>query len=149
MTVRTSKVDTYIDHEGPVADRYKWWGVYLIREKRRLQGIAEAVAGGMPLAATPDRDDMQPALPIQVDLDLPGGIETPDQLLARVDAELGIAEALVDLETNEDGQGEESKAHGDPVRDEENIPDNAEKRQSSGRGALLGKRKPGQDGEDF
>ncbi len=33
----------YADHELLTAERMKWWGVFLIREKRRLQGIAEAV----------------------------------------------------------------------------------------------------------
>ncbi|MGF1505415.1 MAG: hypothetical protein ACFB51_09880 [Anaerolineae bacterium] len=30
-------------HESLVAERYRWWGVYLIREQRRLQAIADAV----------------------------------------------------------------------------------------------------------
>ena len=52
MTTKTAKIDSYIDHEGPVAERYKWWGVYLVREKRRLQGIAQAIASGVPLAGS-------------------------------------------------------------------------------------------------
>ncbi len=162
MTARTSKVDTYIDHEGPVAERYKWWGVYLIREKRRLQGIAEAVASGTPLAggipsvgrtppaATTDLDDNQPAAPMQPGLDLPPDIETPDELLTRVDTELGIADALVDLGPDGDEQDEESKAHGDSVRDEQTISKELQKRKLSGRAALLGRRRRGQpDAEGF
>ncbi len=33
----------YAEHEVLTAERMKWWGVFLIREKRRLQGIADAV----------------------------------------------------------------------------------------------------------
>lgn len=131
MTVRTSKVDTYIDHEGPVAEAYKWWGVYLIREKRRLQGISEAVAGGVPLAGDTSLADTQPAL---------AGIETPDELLTRVDAELGIDDALSELEVVGADAEEESKAQGNSLRDEETIPDSSQKRKLLGRGLLPGRK---------
>ena len=132
MTTRTSKVDTYIDHEGPVAEAYKWWGVYLIREQRRLQAIADAIAE--PVAAVDTSlDDTQPIVP---------GVETPDDLLTRVDAELGIEDALAELEGSE---GEESKTRGSSARDEKTIPDRPEKRKSSGRAALLGRKKAEED----
>ena len=135
MTVRTSKVDTYIDHEGPVAEAYKWWGVYLIREKRRLQGISEAVAGGVPLAGDTSLDDIQSTQ---------AGIETPDELLTRVDAELGIDDALSVLEGVGD---EESKAQGNSLRDEENISNHPQKRKLSG--AVLGRKEHKPTAEDF
>jgi hypothetical protein len=165
MTIRTSKVDTYIDHEGPVAERYQWWGVYLVREKRRLQGIAEAVAGGTPLvggtpmvggiplagntpaAPGPSTNEMGTFLPVSPEISGPEGTETPDELLTRVDAELGIAEALSELGESE--QAQESKAHGDSVRDEKNLPDDLQKRKLSGRAALLNRKKPSQSGEEF
>jgi len=125
MTTKSVKMDTYIDHEGPVAERYKWWGVYLVREKHRLQAIADAiadgnqaVASGTPLAGNNSDYDTRPMQPIQ----LPEGVETPDELLTRLDAELEIAEALAELEEDEPEE-QESKAHGDSVRDEQTIPD--------------------------
>jgi hypothetical protein len=39
----SSKIDAFLAHENTVAERYRWWGVYLIREQRRLQAIADAV----------------------------------------------------------------------------------------------------------
>ena len=126
MTVRTSKVDTYIDHEGPVAEAYRWWGVYLIREKRRLQGISEAVAGGTPLAGDASLDDTQPTLE---------GIETPDELLTRVDAELSMDDALAELEQTETS--------------EETMPGDTQECKSSGKGALLGRKKRSTEEEDF
>ncbi len=138
MTVRTSKVDTYIDHEGPVAEAYKWWGVYLIREKRRLQGISEAVAGGVPLVGDAGLVDKEP---------VSTGIETPDELLTRVDAELGLDDALSELEVVRSGGEEESEAQGISLRDEETIPDHREKRKSSG--VVLGRKKHSPAAEDF
>jgi hypothetical protein len=161
VTVRTSKVDTYIDHEGPVAQRYQWWGVYLIREKRRLQGIAEAVAtgtplvggtplvSGTPLTVSPALDATQPVLPDSPEISVPEGVETPDELLTRVDAQLGIADALSELEEPEGSDKSESKTHGDSVRDEENLPDDLQKRKLSGRAALLNRKKQGQSAEGF
>jgi len=155
MTIRTSKVDTYIDHEGPVAERYQWWGVYLIRERRRLQGIAEAVASGTPLvggtqlASGSALDETQSVPPISPDTPVPEGVETPDELLTRVDAELGITDALSEIEEPEGSDKSESKTHGDSVRDEENIPDDLTKRKLSGRAALLNRKKPSQSVEDF
>ncbi len=155
MTIRTSKVDTYIDHEGPVAERYQWWGVYLIRERRRLQGIAEAVAsgiplvGGTPLAPSSGLDELPSVPPVSLDTSVPEGVETPDELLVRVDAELDITDALSEIEEPEGSQAQESKAHEDSVRDEENIPDDLQKRKLSGKAALLNRKKPSQSAEDF
>ena len=90
-----SKLEAYADHEGIVAERYRWWGVYLVREKRRLGGIAEAVQaeeaarvtrmGAETLDPTLAREDGEP-------------VETPDELLTRVDAELEMEEALAELD---------------------------------------------------
>ncbi len=139
MTVRPSKVDTYIDHEGPVAERYQWWGVFLIREKRRLQRIAEAVAGGTPLVGM--RQDTQAAVPLRAEEITPPGVETPDELLTRVDAELEMTDALSALGDSGSSEGEESKAQGVSLRDEETIPDDLKKRKLSGRASLLGRKK--------
>lgn len=139
MTTKTAKIDSYIDHEGPVAERYKWWGVYLVREKRRLQGIAQAVASGVPLAGSME-GDTRPIL-------LPEGVETPDELLTRVDAEVEMVDALAQLEVSNVGE-EESKAHGVSVRDEGTIPDAVTQRKLSGRAALMGKKRTDTD-EDF
>src|SRR5689334_7705399 len=116
MTVRTSKVDTYIDHEAVVAERYQWWGVFLIREKRRLQGIAEAVAGGTPLAGM--SQGTRPSASEDIEDIVPPGAETPDELLTRVDAEMEISDAFSALEETVADQEEESKAQGSSLRDE-------------------------------
>jgi hypothetical protein len=149
VTTKTAKMDSYIDHEGPVAGRYKWWGVYLVREKRRLQAIAnaiaeskQAIANRMPLAESSGRDS-HPIPPVQFSED----VETPDELLTRVDAEVEMADALVELEAGGSEQ-EESKTHGDSVRDKETIPDDVTRRKLSGRAALLGKKRT-ETSEDF
>ena len=90
-----SKLEAYADHEQAVAERYKWWGVYLVREKRRLGGIAEAVqaeeaARVTQLRVAPvDEEVAQPAIE---------GTESPDELLNRVDAELEMTDALAQLD---------------------------------------------------
>lgn len=66
MPSRQGKGDAYTDHERTVAGRYRWWGVYLMRERRRLEGIARAVGAGQEG-------------------------ETPEELLARLDAAPGAA----------------------------------------------------------
>ncbi len=45
MAKQSGTLRALADHELEAADRMKWWGVFLIREKRRLQGIAAAVQG--------------------------------------------------------------------------------------------------------
>jgi len=147
MTTRTSKVDTYIDHEAVVAERYQWWGVFLIREKRRLQGIAEAVAGGTPLAGM--SQDTRPNAPVQAEEIVPSDVETPDELLTRVDAELEMTDALSALGETGPTSEEESKAQGISLRDEETIPDDLKKRKLSGRASLLNRKKAASSAEDF
>ncbi len=44
MPSRQGKGDPYTDHERTAAGRYRWWGVYLMRERRRLATLGEAVA---------------------------------------------------------------------------------------------------------
>lgn len=112
MTTPTNKLDAYIDHERLVAERYRWWGVYLVREKRRLQGIAEAVkAEEAALATRSVREDA----------------ETPEEMLTRVDAEIAPDETLAELEEEEDDKS-----------DEDDLSDEALRRKLSGKAALLG-----------
>jgi hypothetical protein len=125
MTTRTSKVDTFVDHESLVAERYRWWGVYLIREKRRLGGIAEAVQAEAAQAVVRSGEGRS-GLP-----DLPADIELPDELLTRVDAELALNDALEELEAG-DEQPESD------TTDRVAEPDDDLQRKLSGRAALLG-----------
>ncbi len=135
MSTETSKIDSYLDQEQPTAERYKWWGVYLIREKRRLQGIAEAVQAGEAAEES--------VLP---ELAIPDGVETPEELLTRVDAELDLADAESELETP---QADEADTHPYPVvtaeSEEAAVEEAAEedadtlRRKLRGKAALLGK----------
>jgi hypothetical protein len=45
MAKQSTQLQALADHELEAADRMKWWGIFLVREKRRLQGIANAVQG--------------------------------------------------------------------------------------------------------
>jgi hypothetical protein len=70
----------YADHEVLTAERMKWWGVFLIREKRRLQGIADAVN------ANNKAETVEASMP-------PNGTisrESIEALLDRIDEEQGI-----------------------------------------------------------
>ncbi len=49
------KPKSIVDQEQATAERYRWWGVYLIREKRRLQAIADAIAHRAEAGAQPSR----------------------------------------------------------------------------------------------
>jgi len=87
VTLRTNTLDAHIDHELAVAERYRWWGVYLIREKRRLQGIAQAVQAEQATAALGQRLPLaQPGEP-----DPPQGGETAAlaALVSAIDAGAG------------------------------------------------------------
>jgi hypothetical protein len=124
-TAGTNKLDAYVDHERLVAERYRWWGVYLIREKRRLQGIAEAVqAEEAALATRPARE----------------GAETPEELLTRVDAEIAMVETLTEFEDEEEGETDETDLDEQPSSkgDEGGLSDEALRRKLSGKAALLG-----------
>ena len=135
MTTRSSKAETYIDHELTVAGRYRWWGVYLIREKRRLQSIADAVQAGEAAAAL-RQPVHQPEVPAAG-----GRSATPEELLARVDAELGPAKA-------EGGEGADT--HGDTARKTQVIPEDRLRRRLAGRAKLLaGRQDEPEDDEDF
>lgn len=46
MAKQSTQLQALADHELEAAERMKWWGVFLIHENRRLQGIAAAVLGG-------------------------------------------------------------------------------------------------------
>jgi hypothetical protein len=59
----TDPMDVYLEQEKTAAERYRWWGVYLVRERRRLQGIADAVQANLAVDQPP--------------VTLPEGMETP------------------------------------------------------------------------
>ena len=114
MTTQTNHMEAIIDHEGQVAERYRWWGVYLIREKRRLQGIAEVVQA----RAAQDAVRATPRTPASPERALPS--EAPEELLTRVDAELALSAALDELDQT-------------PPNDSDDLP-----RKLAGRATLLG-----------
>ncbi len=95
MPAEMSKADTYIDHELPVAERYRWWGVYLIREKRRLQAIADAIANcheavqaeEAAAALKPQTAPLPEPQTADEAMTMPG-TQMPDELLTHLDAEL-------------------------------------------------------------
>jgi hypothetical protein len=127
MPTQASKTDTYIDHELTVAERYRWWGVYLIREKRRLQGIAAAVQAEEAAAALGQRIAAGPTL----DLGVPGGVEAPEEILE---------EALEETPAHIDA-GEE--ADGPAAEDDQGL-----RRRLRGRAALLGAQQRDEGEED-
>jgi hypothetical protein len=136
MTTRTSKVDTFIDHESLVAERYRWWGVYLIREKRRLQGIADAVQAEAAQAIVRSEDEEH---------DLTAGIESPDALLTRVDAEIALDEAAEQLEADDRRAVPSEPGSSRTVAEV----DDTLKRRLSGRAALLRQQTPTDEDEDY
>ena len=131
MTTRTSKVDSFIDHESLVAERYRWWGIYLIREKRRLQGIADAVQAEAAQRVVRSEETTS---------DLPEGIESPDELLTRVDAEIQLHEAVEQLDAVE-----QDETPTEPMP----APDETLRRKLSGRAALLRQGSSQNEEEDY
>ena len=119
----TDPMDVYLEQEKTAAERYRWWGVYLVRERRRLQGIADAVQANLPLDQPP--------------VTLPEGVETPEELLVRVDAELALQEADQAL-----AEAEQPKPEDDDIR----LSDAALKRKLSAKAALLN-RQPDEEGD--
>jgi hypothetical protein len=69
-----SQQSIFSETEKKAAERYLWWPIYLIREKRRLAGITEAVQAASAAAAEP-----QPGPPPV----LPG--ETAEEYMDRVE----------------------------------------------------------------
>jgi len=70
---KTDILDSYVEQEKVVAERYRWWGVYLIREQRRLQGIADVVSGTVPVPEPPlDEEDTRPHPPVDMEAKLQG-----------------------------------------------------------------------------
>jgi hypothetical protein len=142
----TQQQSVYSETEKKAAERYLWWPIYLVREKRRLAGITEAVRAGAAvvehtsLAPDVSLDDTQPA---------PADFEEIDELLGRIDVALSANDVLPWLEKMEDREEEESKAQGISLRDEKTIPDDVQKGKNSGRAALLGRKKHGSEAEDF
>jgi hypothetical protein len=116
----TDPMDVYLEQEKTAAERYRWWGVYLVRERRRLQGIADAVQANLPL-------DQHPVT-------LPEGMETPEELLVRVDAELALQEA------------DQALAEVEAEDDETQLSDADLKRKLSAKAALLN-RQPDEEGD--
>jgi hypothetical protein len=96
----TNALSAYSEHERLTAMRMNWWGIFLTREQRRLQAIAERVRAQETAQATG-----QVVAPISAaevaEMQTPpvdGGTgETPDELLARLDGE----EALAEIEASE------------------------------------------------
>jgi hypothetical protein len=83
-----------LDFEGTVAVRYRWWGVYLLREKRRLQAIADAVALSEAAAARAE-EPQRPVLSEPEPLTLsPGNQEEDPALIGTEVAWLDDEEAL-------------------------------------------------------
>ena len=89
MTNETGKLESYAEHEQTVAGRYKWWGVYLIREKRRLGGIAQAVQAEAAAKVT------QTQASTRADWTLSG-----DQSVYFSSGEFGVYYGLVRLQTS-------------------------------------------------
>lgn len=152
MTGEPNKLEAMADHELAVAERYRWWAVYLVREKRRLQGIADAVQAEAAAEATGLR--LTGGLP-PIEPDIPEGMETPEDMLTRLDAELALDAAAAELEdkdmdedhredhddhndevttTGEPGSNPDAEAsEAAPAEDDETL-----RRRLSGRAALLG-----------
>jgi hypothetical protein len=107
-TTSTTPLDAITETEKLAAARMKWWGVYLVREKRRLQGIADRVnaqataqaVGHMPPPTLPDPTAFQEAVAPDPSPSTPGG-ETPEEMLVRLDAEIAVEEATAELEAEE------------------------------------------------
>lgn len=130
MTVGTNSVEALIDHEALVASRYRWWGVYLVREKRRLQGIAETVQAEAAQAIVrleAGQSDPQG--------DLPDNIESPDALLTRVDSEIELNDAAEALDTAS-------------TEDTQSVVDENLKRRLARHSAFL-RDQPADEGEDY
>jgi hypothetical protein len=72
--------------EKKAAERYRWWHVYLVREKRRLAGITEAVRAATAAAAAPQTEP--PAV-------LPG--ESAEEYMNRVEKLKESASQVTDV----------------------------------------------------
>jgi hypothetical protein len=57
-----SQQSIFSETEKKAAERYLWWPIYLVREKRRLAGITEAVQAASAKAAEP-QNEPPPVLP--------------------------------------------------------------------------------------
>ncbi len=107
-TTSTTPLDTITETEKLAATRMKWWGVYLVREKRRLQGIADRVnaqataqaVGHTPPPALPDPTAFQEAIEPDPSPSTSGG-ETPEEMLLRLDTQIAVEEATAELEAEE------------------------------------------------
>jgi|GEM_PF-3371444 len=143
MTIRTDKAQTTMDHELIVAERYRWWGVYLIREKRRLRGIAEAVQAEEAAAALKQQTNH---LEEQIVSD---GSETPEELLTRVDTELDLADALQEMAPTESVEAEEPDTRADAAQDKQPIPEDRLRRKLAGRARLLASKQDDTEDEAF
>ena len=143
MTIRTDKAQTTMDHELIVAERYRWWGVYLIREKRRLRGIAEAVQAEEAAAALKQQTNH---LEEQIASD---GSETPEELLTRVDTELGMTDALMQLASTESEGIDELDTSEGAIKDKPPIPEDRLRRKLAGRARLLASKQDDTEDEAF
>ena len=111
MPNTTSPLEAITETEKLAAARMKWWGVYLVREKRRLQGIADRVNAQETAQAVGHIPTPPPALAdpaaFQAAIDSPdpnsptSGGETPEEMLVRLDAQITVEDAAAELEVEE------------------------------------------------
>jgi hypothetical protein len=102
-------MSAYSEHEKLTATRMHWWGVYLIREQRRLQGIADRVRSQEAARATGHHPNIfhqentdNPPDDLQATPDYEA---VSDQLLTRLDAEAAKEDALSALGDQDDDNG--------------------------------------------
>jgi hypothetical protein len=108
-------LNAYSEHEKLTATRMHWWGVYLVREQRRLQGIADRVRAQEAAKATGHKPvplfHQEYVESARGDLQtVPGHEGTSERLLTRLDAEVSEEGALSELEAFDD-QDDGSKAY--------------------------------------
>ena len=96
----------YSEHEKLTATRMHWWGVYLIREQRRLQGIADRVRSQEAARAIGHKPNIFDAENPPDNLQTTPDYEAvSEQLLTRLDAEAAEEDALSALgDQDDDGE---------------------------------------------
>jgi len=83
-TTGAEPLAAFAEHERLTAERLKWWSLFLVREQRRLEGIAEAIQGTTrpDLEYVPPLDEIEGGLPPEADY---VRRETVDAFLERLD----------------------------------------------------------------
>jgi hypothetical protein len=140
MTTGTTQAEIYRDQEQNTAERYRWWGVYLIREKRRLQAIADAIAGRAEAVEGRETATTTQIPSPEASTGMPGETQgAVEERSIHTDTEPGMAEALPEADSApREGDGE-SKTPGRTGRDGQTIPEDREQRKLLGRARLLGR----------